>query len=149
MTTVRQMKIADISRVCEIAAQAWTNSTYRPIEPDVPTFAIFLKDAIMNRHAVAFVAVIKDRVEGVIVGYIYPWYFSKSSFAAERFFLVSEDGKGAGARLLFRFLSWAKAHDKVNVIHLVASAGTPNQERVERLYGRLGKRVGSIFHIEV
>lgn len=147
--TVRKMRMTDISRICEIAAHAWRNSTYEPIEPDVDVFVKFLKESIVARHAAAFVASINERVEGVIIGHIYPWYFSRSSFATERFFLVSDIGKGVGARLLFRFLSWAKAHDNVNIIHLVASSGMPNQERVERLYGKLGKRVGSVFHIEV
>jgi hypothetical protein len=104
---------------------------------------------MFGSNSVALVGVVDGRVEGVIVGYLYPWYFSKSWMAAERFFVVSDSGKGVGARLLFRFLAWAKGHDKVKTIYLVASAGMPNQERVERLYGKIAKRVGSVFHIEV
>ena len=146
---VRRMLLGDIGRVCKISAQAWRQSTYADIQPDVPVFSAFLKDSILGQHALAIVAEVDGEVQGVLIGHIYPWYFSSKSFATERFFLVTKAGEGMGARLLFRFMAWAKGHSNVNIIHLIASAGMPQQERVEKLYGRLGKRVGSVFHIEV
>lgn len=146
---VREMRIADIPDIVNFSAKAYSKSAYRNIDLDIGVFMEFCKKSVLSSDTRAWVAENGGKVVGVLIAQVFPLYFSKKMFATERFFVVSDEGRGMGARLLFRFMSWAKAHPRVSTVILYASANMPQQAAVERLYGKIGNRTGSIFQAEV
>jgi len=146
---IREMRSGDVIGSVLVAMQVHPKTSYRGIPVDVGVSSTFLMKSLLEKDTKAWVAEKSGKVVGFVVGQLHQWFFSPKYFATMRVFIVSEEGKGAGARLLFRFMAWAKGFSKVTTINLHASAGTEHQADVERMFGKLGKRAGSIFHIEV
>lgn len=141
--------MSDKGRIAEIAAEAYASSAFGGIEIDPPTFFEFLDNAIMGRSAGAWVAEKDGTVEGAMVAILSPLFFSKKLAAMNHMVLVSRKGAGAGIGLIRQFIKWAKSNPQVGSILLSATSGMPQQQRVEKLFSRLGTYAGSVYTVEV
>jgi GNAT superfamily N-acetyltransferase len=73
------------------------------------------------------------------------WY-SRKKQAADLFFYVTDNGKGWGAKLMRRFISWAKDNRGVKEIMLGINSGIGDSDRTRKLYERMGAtRIGDSF----
>lgn len=145
---IRKGKFSDINQIIEVCKEAALKSVsnHVPIHDDVLKKS--LQIIIHSPEHCCFVTEIDGKIEGVMLGVSNPLWYSKKKTANDLFVYTTEKGKGSGAYLMRRFISWAKKQPGVEEIMLGTNSGI-DQDRTKALYERMGaKKIGDSFYIE-
>jgi len=98
----------------------------------------------------AWVDEVGGEVNGVLLGMVDEWIWSRQKEASDVFFYVNEHSRRAGYFLAKRFMEWADARPDVKIKGMAVSSGIGDVERTEQLYRRLKmNRVGGIYLKEI
>ena len=100
----------------------------------------------MSAEHFVVIAEVDGKIEGALIGVTHQLWYSRRKQASDLFFYVTENGKGVGANLMRRFISWAKNNPGVKEIMLGTTSGIGDMERTKKLYQRMGAvRIGDTF----
>ena len=121
-------------------------SSFVPIDPKI--LRNNLQVCILSAEHFVVVVELKGKIEGVLIGVTHQLWYSKKKQAADLLFNVTEECTGWGAKLMRRFISWAKENPGVKEIMLGTTSGIGDTERIKKLYERMGAvRIGDTFVI--
>ena len=145
---IRKAEFKDISEIMRVAKEAHERSlsSFVPIDPKI--LRNNLQVCILSAEHFVVVVELKGKIEGVLIGVTHQLWYSKKKQAADLLFYVTEEGIGWGAKLMRRFISWAKENPGVKEIMLGTTSGIGDTERIKKLYERMGAvRIGDTFVI--
>jgi len=93
-----------------------------------------MDNLIVNENACILV---DDKLQGMIAGIVYPYYFTGQMSGNEMFWWVEpESRKGLGKKLLDGLEDWAKGKGAVSFTMISLDASEP--ERMDKIYKRRG-----------
>jgi len=145
---IRKAEFKDISEIMGVAKEAHQRSlsSFVPIDPKI--LRNNLQVCILSAEHFVVVVELNGKIEGVLIGVTHQLWYSKKKQAADLLFYVTEEGTGWGAKLMRRFISWAKENPGVKEIMLGTTSGIGDTERIKKLYERMGAvRIGDTFVI--
>ena len=101
---------------------------------------------MLSAEHLVMVVELDGKIEGVLIGVTHQLWYSRKKQATDLFFYVTVEGIGWGAKLMRRFISWAKDNRGVKEIMLGTTSGIGDIERTKKLYERMGAvRIGDTF----
>lgn len=145
---IRQGRFSDIKGIIKVFEEAHDKSVSFHVPINIKELTKSLQIIINSREHCCFVTEIDGQIEGVMLGVSNPMWYTRMRQATDLFLYTTDKGKGTGAWLMRRFISWAKRQPGVKEIMVGVSSGI-DYERTIELYKRMGaKQVGAMFYIE-
>ena len=130
----------------EVAKDAHEKSLSNSVAIDPKTLRNNLQVCILSAEHFVLVVELEGEIEGVFIGVTHQLWYSKKKQATDLFFYVTEKGTGWGAKMMRRFISWAKENPGVEEIMLGISSGIGDTDRTRKLYERMGAvKIGDNF----
>ena len=130
----------------EVAKDAHEKSLSNSVAIDPKTLRNNLQVCILSAEHFVLVVELEGEIEGVFIGVTHQLWYSKKKQATDLFFYVTEKGTGWGAKMMRRFISWAKENPGVEEIMLGISSGIGDKDRTRTLYERMGGvKIGDNF----
>ena len=143
---IRKAKEGDITRIIEICKEAHELSISKDVPLDVKILRKNIQVCILSREHLVLVVELDDCVEGIFIGVPHQLWYSRRKQATDLILYVTDNGKGWGAKLMRRFIGWAKENPGVKEIMLGISSGIGDSERNKKLYERMGAvKIGDNF----
>ena len=143
---IRVAENKDVSRIMELAKEAHKESISRFVPLDPKILRTNIQVCVLSAEHLVMVVELDGRIEGVLIGVTHRLWYSKKKQATDLFFYVTVEGIGWGAKLMRRFISWAKDNRGVKEIMLGTTSGIGDVERTNKLYERMGAvRIGDTF----
>ena len=143
---IRKAEFKDVSGIMEVAKDAHEKSLSNSVPIDAKTLRNNLQVCILSTEHFVLVLELEGRIEGAFIGVTHQLWYSKKKQASDLFFYVTEAGVGWGAKMMRRFISWAKESRGVGEIMLGISSGIGDPERTKKLYERMGAvKIGDNF----
>ena len=130
----------------EVAKDAHEKSLSNSVAIDPKTLRNNLQVCILSAEHFVLVVELEGEIEGLFIGVTHQLWYSKKKQATDLFFYVTEKGTGWGAKMMRRFISWAKENPGVEEIMLGISSGIGDADRTRKLYERMGAvKIGDNF----
>ena len=143
---IRKAEFKDVSGIMEVAKDAHEKSLSSSVSIDPKTLRTSLQVCILSAEHFVLVVELEGEIEGVFIGVTHQLWYSKKKQATDLFFYVTEKGTGWGAKMMRRFISWAKENPGVEEIMLGISSGIGDADRTRKLYERMGAvKIGDNF----
>ena len=143
---IRKAEFKDVSGIMEVAKDAHEKSLSNSVAIDPKTLRNNLQVCILSTEHFVLVLELEGRIEGAFIGVTHQLWYSKKKQASDLFFYVTDAGIGWGAKMMRRFISWAKESRGVGEIMLGISSGIGDPERTKKLYERMGAvKIGDNF----
>ena len=143
---IRKAEFKDVSGIMEVAKDAHEKSLSSSVAIDPKTLRNNLQVCILSAEHFVLVVELEGEIEGVFIGVTHQLWYSKKKQATDLFFYVTEKGTGWGAKMMRRFISWAKESPGVKEIMLGISSGIGDTDRARKLYERMGAvKIGDNF----
>ena len=143
---IRKAEFKDVSGIMEVAKDAHEKSLSNSVSIDPKTLRNNLQVCILSTEHFVLVLELEGRIEGAFIGVTHQLWYSKKKQASDLFFYVTDAGVGWGAKMMRRFISWAKESRGVGEIMLGISSGIGDPERTKKLYERMGAvKIGDNF----
>jgi len=143
---IRKAEFKDVSGIMEVAKDAHEKSLSNSVAIDPKTLRNNLQVCILSAEHFVLVVELEGEIEGVFIGVTHQLWYSKKKQATDLFFYVTEKGTGWGAKMMRRFISWAKENPGVEEIMLGISSGIGDTDRTRKLYERMGAvKIGDNF----
>ena len=143
---IRKAEFKDVSGIMEVAKDAHEKSLSNSVAIDPKTLRNNLQVCILSAEHFVLVVELEGEIEGVFIGVTHQLWYSKKKQATDLFFYVTEKGTGWGAKMMRRFISWAKESPGVKEIMLGISSGIGDADRTRKLYERMGAvKIGDNF----
>jgi hypothetical protein len=143
---IRKAKEGDITRIIEICKEAHELSISKDVPLDVKILRKNIQVCILSREHLVLVVELDDCVEGIFIGVTHQLWYSRRKQATDLILYVTDNGMGWGAKLMRRFIGWAKENPGVKEIMLGISSGIGDSERTKKLYERMGAvKIGDNF----
>jgi GNAT superfamily N-acetyltransferase len=143
---IRKAEFKDVSGIMEVAKDAHEKSLSNSVAIDPKTLRNNLQVCILSAEHFVLVVELDGEIEGVFIGVTHQLWYSKKKQATDLFFYVTEKGTGWGAKMMRRFISWAKESPGVKEIMLGISSGIGDTDRTRKLYERMGAvKIGDNF----
>ena len=143
---IRKAENKDVSGIMELVKEAHTHSIYRFVKLDPKTLRTNIQVCVLSAEHFVVVVELEGKIEGVMIGVTHQLWYSRKKQATDLFFYVTENGIGWGAKLMRRFIGWAKENPGVKEIMLGITSGIGEAERTKKLYERIGAvRIGDTF----
>ncbi len=149
MPVVRDASLGDIPTMLPLLHEFHRESSFVAIPIEPQKFDAFLRACIeKSSHACLLYEAQDGRIDGVMIGYVTPYYFSNEIGAWDMVFYVRPERRGSlvGYRLWKAFRHWAEA--KGAKFLWLGSAANIAPERVRRFYTGLGmQEVGALYRL--
>ena len=143
---IRKAENKDVSGIMELVKEAHTHSISRFVKLDPKTLRTNIQVCVLSAEHFVVVVELEGKIEGVMIGVTHQLWYSRKKQATDLFFYVTENGIGWGAKLMRRFIGWAKENPGVKEIMLGTTSGIGDAERTKKLYERIGAvRIGDTF----
>ena len=143
---IRKAEFKDVSGIMEVAKDAHEKSLSNSVAIDPKTLRNNLQVCILSAEHFILVVELEGEIEGVFIGVTHQLWYSRKKQATDLFFYVTEKGTGWGAKMMRRFISWAKESPGVKEIMLGISSGIGDTDRTRKLYERMGAvKIGDNF----
>jgi hypothetical protein len=143
---IRKAEFKDVSGIMEVAKDAHEKSLSNSVAIDPKTLRNNLQVCILSAEHFVLVVELEGEIEGLFIGVTHQLWYSKKKQATDLFFYVTEKGTGWGAKMMRRFISWAKENPGVEEIMLGISSGIGDADRTRKLYERMGAvKIGDNF----
>ena len=143
---IRKAEFKDVSGIMEVVKDAHSKSISNIVPLDAKTLRNNLQVCVLSPEHFVLVVELGDQIEGAFIGVTHQIWYSKKKQAADLFFYVTENGTGWGAKMMRRFISWAKDNRGVHEVMLGINSGIGDAERTRKLYERMGAiKVGDSF----
>ncbi len=143
---IRKAEFKDVSGIMEVAKDAHEKSLSNSVAIDPKTLRNNLQVCILSAEHFVLVVELEGEIEGVFIGVTHQLWYSKKKQATDLFFYVTEKGTGWGAKMMRRFISWAKESPGVKEVMLGISSGIGDTDRTRKLYERMGAvKIGDNF----
>ena len=143
---IRKAEFKDVSGIMEVAKDAHEKSLSNSVAIDPKTLRNNLQVCILSAEHFVLVVELEGEIEGVFIGVTHQLWYSRKKQATDLFFYVTEKGTGWGAKMMRRFISWAKESPGVKEIMLGISSGIGDTDRTRKLYERMGAvKIGDNF----
>lgn len=143
---IRKSENRDVSGIIELVKEAHGRSISQFVKLDPKTLRTNVQVCVLSAEHFVSVVELDGKIEGVIIGVTHQLWYSKRKQATDLFFYVTEKGTGWGAKLMRRFISWAKENPGVKEIMLGITSGIGDTDRTKKLYERMGAvRIGDTF----
>jgi len=129
-----------------VVKEAHTKSISNNVPLDPKTLRTNIQICVLSAEHFVVVVELDGEIEGTLIGVTHQLWYSRKKQAADLFFYVTDNGKGWGAKLMRRFISWAKDNRGVKEIMLGINSGIGDSDRTRKLYERMGAtRIGDSF----
>ena len=146
---IRKAEFKDVSAIMEVAKDAHQKSLSVSVPIDPKLLRNNLQVCILSAEHFVLVVELDGKIEGVFIGVTHQLWYSKKKQATDLFFYVTDEGVGWGAKMMRRFISWAKENPGVKEIMLGVSSGIGDAERTRKLYERMGAtKIGDNFILQ-
>jgi hypothetical protein len=143
---IRKALDKDVTSIMKVVQEAHEKSISKTVPLDVKTLRRSVQVCVLSREHLVMVVDLDGSIEGAFIGVTHQLWYSRKKQSADLFFYVTEKGKGYGANLMRRFITWSKKDNGVKEIVLGISSGIGDSSRVKQLYQRMGGvRVGDNF----
>jgi GNAT superfamily N-acetyltransferase len=143
---IRKAEFKDVSGIMEVAKDAHEKSLSNSVAIDPKTLRNNLQVCILSAEHFVLVVELEGEIEGVFIGVTHQLWYSRKKQATDLFFYVTEKGTGWGAKMMRRFISWAKESPGVKEVMLGISSGIGDTDRTRKLYERMGAvKIGDNF----
>ena len=143
---IRKAESKDISGIMGVVKEAHTKSISNNVPLDPKTLRTNIQICVLSAEHFVVVVELDGEIEGTLIGVTHQLWSSRKKQAADLFFYVTDNGKGWGAKLMRRFISWAKDNRGVKEIMLGINSGIGDSDRTRKLYERMGAtRIGDSF----
>tara|TARA_R100000687_G_C6382301_1_gene133227 strand:- start:147 stop:596 length:450 start_codon:yes stop_codon:yes gene_type:complete len=143
---IRVAENKDVTGIMELAKEAHKESISRFVPLDPKILRTNVQVCVLSAEHLVMVVELDGKIEGVLIGVTHRLWYSKKKQATDLFFYVTVEGIGWGAKLMRRFISWAKDNRGVKEIMLGTTSGIGDVERTNKLYERMGAvRIGDTF----
>lgn len=141
---IRRAGPADAAQIYYLTKDLHAVSRYRHIPIDDAKIKRLICHVVGSPHQFCWVSERDGQIHGMLLGYVDEILWSRKKEAHDLWFYVDEKGRGDGAKLARKFISWAEERG-VALLGLSVSAGI-DDTRAEALYRRLGlERQVSVF----
>jgi len=129
-----------------VVKEAHTKSISNNVPLDPKTLRTNIQICVLSAEHFVVVVELDGEIEGALIGVTHQLWYSRKKQAADLFFYVTEKGRGWGAKLMRRFISWSKENRGVKEIMLGINSGIGDKDRTRTLYERMGAvRIGDSF----
>ncbi len=143
---IRKAENKDVSGIMELVKEAHSKSISQFVKLDPKTVRTNVQVCILSAEHFVLVVELDSKIEGVLIGVTHQLWYSRAKQATDLFFYVTEEGTGWGAKLMRRFISWAKDNPGVKEIMIGITSGIGDADRTKILYERMGAmRIGDTF----
>ena len=143
---IRKAEFKDVSGIMEIAKECHSKSISNPVPLDPETLRKNLQVCILSAEHFVVVVELEGKLEGAFIGVKHQLWYSRKKQAADLFFYVTDKGTGWGAKMMRRFISWARENRGVCEILLGTDSGIGDSNRTKKLYERMGAiKIGDSF----
>tara|TARA_R110002020_G_scaffold108418_1_gene251298 strand:- start:1215 stop:1664 length:450 start_codon:yes stop_codon:yes gene_type:complete len=143
---IRKAEFKDVSGMITVVKEAHSKSVSNVVPLDSETLRKNMQVCVLSPEHFVLVVELDGEVEGLFIGVTHQLWYSRKKQASDLFFYVTEKGTGWGARLMRRFITWAKGNRGVKEIMLGINSGIGDSERTRKLYERMGAvKVGDSF----
>jgi len=143
---IRKAEFKDVSAIIKVSKDAHQKSLSVSVPIDSKLLRNNLQVCILSAEHFVLVVELEGKIEGVFIGVTHQLWYSKKKQATDLFFYVTDKGVGWGAKMMRRFISWAKENPGVKEIMLGVSSGIGDTERTRKLYERMGAiKIGDNF----
>ena len=143
---IRKAENKDVSGIMKVVKEAHTKSISKNVSLDPKTLRTNIQVCVLSSEHFVVVVELDGEIEGALIGVTHQLWYSRKKQAADLFFYVTDNGKGWGAKLMRRFISWAKDNRGVKEIMLGINSGIGDSDRTRKLYERMGAtRIGDSF----
>ena len=143
---IRKAEFKDVSAIMEVAKEMHQKSLSVSVPVDSKLLRNNLQVCILSAEHFVLVVELEGKIEGALIGVTHQLWYSKKKQATDLFFYVTDRGTGWGAKMMRRFISWAKDNPGVREIMLGTTSGIGDVERTKKLYERRGAtRIGDTF----
>ena len=143
---IRKAEFKDVSAIMEVAKEMHQKSLSVSVPVDSKLLRNNLQVCILSAEHFVLVVELEGKIEGALIGVTHQLWYSKKKQATDLFFYVTDRGTGWGAKMMRRFISWAKDNPGVREIMLGTTSGIGDVERTKKLYERMGAtRIGDTF----
>jgi len=143
---IRKAEFKDVSEIIEVAKDAHQKSLSDSVPIDLKILRNNLQVCILSAEHFVVVVELEGKIEGAFIGVTHQLWYSKKKQASDLFFYVTDAGTGWGAKMMRRFISWAKENRGVGENMLGISSGIGDPERARKLYERMGAvKIGDNF----
>lgn len=146
---IRNITVDDLPTIISLAQQMHAESTYAGYTFDYDKALNIARHILVSTKHCAFVAESSDEeVFALLVAYVDEFFFSKDLQAQDYLVYAAPSRRGSSAvvRLIEMYEAWAKDVGAKRIC-LGVSAGI-NDDRVRKLYSRLGYNVGATLHVK-
>ena len=143
---IRKAEFKDVSAIMEVAKEMHQKSLSVSVPVDSKLLRNNLQVCILSAEHFVLVVELEGKIAGALIGVTHQLWYSKKKQATDLFFYVTDRGPGWGAKMMRRFISWAKDNPGVREIMLGTTSGIGDVERTKKLYERMGAtRIGDTF----
>ena len=143
---IRKAEFKDVSGIMQVAKDAHQKSLSSSVPLDAKTLRNNIQVCVLSAEHFVLVVELEGEIEGLFIGVTHQLWYSKKKQATDLFFYVTEKGTGWGAKMMRRFISWAKENPGVEEIMLGISSGIGDADRTRKLYERMGAvKIGDNF----
>tara|TARA_R100000656_G_C3925301_1_gene123695 strand:- start:230 stop:679 length:450 start_codon:yes stop_codon:yes gene_type:complete len=143
---IRKAENKDISGIMDLVKEAHSRSVSQFVKLDPQTIRKNVQICILSAEHFVLVVELDGKIEGTLIGVTHQLWYSRRKQATDLFFYVTDTGTGWGAKLMRRFISWAKDNPGVKEIMVGITSGIGDADRTKRLYERMGAvRIGDTF----
>jgi GNAT superfamily N-acetyltransferase len=143
---IRKAENKDVSGIIGLVKEAHRRSISQCVKLDSKIIRTNVQVCVLSAEHFVVVVELDGKIEGVLIGVTHQLWYSRKKQATDLFFYVTENGTGWGAKLMRRFISWAKENRGVKEIMLGITSGIGDAERTKQLYERMGAvRIGDTF----
>ena len=146
---IRKAVNQDVSKIVDLCKEAHEESKITTAPLDPKTLRTNVQICVLSAEHLVMVVEVDDKIEGMIIGVTHQLWYSRKKQATDLFFYTSIRirGDGLGAKLMRRFIGWAKENPGVKEIMLGVSSGIET-DRTKTMYERMGAiRIGENYVI--
>ena len=143
---IRKAEFKDISGIIQVAKDAHQKSLSSSVPLDAKTLRNNIQVCVLSAEHFVLVVELEGDIEGAFIGVTHQLWYSRKKQATDLFFYVTDKGTGWGAKMMRRFISWAKENRGVGEIMLGIGSGIGDPDRTRKLYERMGAiKIGDNF----
>ena len=146
---IRKAVNQDVSKIVDLCKEAHEESKITTAPLDPKTLRTNVQICVLSAEHLVMVVEVDDKIECMIIGVTHQLWYSRKKQATDLFFYTSQRirGEGWGAKLMRRFIGWAKDNPGVKEIMLGVSSGIET-DRTKTMYERMGAiRIGENYVI--
>ena len=143
---IRKAEFKDVSGIMQVAKNAHQKSLSSSVPLDAKTLRNNWQVCVLSAEHFVLVVELDGNIEGAFIGVTHQLWYSRKKQATDLFFYVTDKGTGWGAKMMRRFISWAKENRGVSEIMLGIGSGIGDPDRTRKLYERMGAiKIGDNF----